>query len=384
MRRGVRFILLAAALCLLLSPLGAVGSDIVSPRKNRGKKWRIGYLEGGPYVNYPLNLRGLINGLAKIGWIQPINIPPQRDPTDTRELWTWLTKNMKSDYIELAKDGYWSFGWNKAKRKEFAREVVERLNKKDLDLMIAMGTWAGQELANDEHSVPTMVMSTSDPIGSKIIKSAHDSGYDHVHAKVDPTRYLRQLRIFHDIIGFKKLGVVYENTVEGRTYAAINDIETVARERGFEVVKCEAPFSGVPKEEALAGVIKCHKELAPKIDALYVTVHRGISLKKMPELLAPLFEYRIPTFSQRGPKEVKHGVLLSVSRASFSDVGEWHAKVVSQIFCGTMACRIDQIFEDPKKIVINLATAQIIEYDPPFALLGAADDIFEEIATATK
>ena len=40
--------------------------------------------------------------------------------------------------------------------------------------MIAMGTWAGQDLANGEHSVPTVVASCSDPIGSGIVKSAEE------------------------------------------------------------------------------------------------------------------------------------------------------------------------------------------------------------------
>ena len=107
-----------------------------------------------------------------------------------------------------------------------------------MDLVIAMGTWAGKDMANNNHKTPTMVLSTSDPIGSGIIKSIEDSGYDHVHARVDPTRYERQVRIFHDLIGFQKLGIAYEDSVYGRTYAAIDPIEKVAKERGFDIVRC--------------------------------------------------------------------------------------------------------------------------------------------------
>ena len=36
----------------------------VTPKMNKDKKWRIGYLEGGPYDNYPDNLRALILSLS--------------------------------------------------------------------------------------------------------------------------------------------------------------------------------------------------------------------------------------------------------------------------------------------------------------------------------
>jgi hypothetical protein len=40
---------------------------------------------------------------------------------------------------------------------------------------------------------------------------------------------------------------------------------------------------------------------------------------------------------------------------------------------------LDQVFEEPKKISINLKTAVAIGYDPPVDVLGAADEIFEDI-----
>ncbi len=47
-------------------------------------------------------------------------------------------------------------------------------------------------------------------------------------------------RSFHDVIGFKKLGVAFEDTVVGRSYAAISDIEKVAKDRNFGIITCHA------------------------------------------------------------------------------------------------------------------------------------------------
>ncbi len=345
----------------------------ISPSTNKGKKWRIGYYEGGPYINYPANLKAIADGLVELGWIQKYNAPEMGASVDSKAVWKVLS-TVESRYIQFVPDAYWSAGWDDLLRIENRTAAVFKLQSKSIDFIIAMGTWAGQDLANNLHSVPTMVVSASDPVRSGVIKSATDSGFDHVHAKCDPNRYIRQLRVFHNIFGFKRLGLVYENTTEGRSYAAIADLEKVAAEKNFTLIKCEAPFSGVGDRESLANLIHCHKKLAPQIDALFLTVHRGVDLKHMDEILTPLLDHKIPTWSQRGPVEVRHGVLLSISRAGFRAVGRYHADIMVRILNGAHPGALDQIFEDPKRIAINLNTASMIDFEPPRGLMKVADE----------
>ena len=351
----------------------------INPTTRHGHKWRIGYLEGGPYANYPLNLKALVFALAEIGWVEKVDNIPQSDETDTASMWRWISENVDSEYITFVADAYWSSDWDAKKRRvQNRRAVIRRLaSRKDIDLMLAMGTWAGQDLANNRHHVPTIVMSSSDPVGANIVRSATDSGLDHLNARVDPTRYQRQLRIFHDIIGFTRLGIVYEtDTVEGRTYAAINDVETLARERGFEIVACHAPFSKVSQADAFQAVLQCHLELAPQIDAFYMTTHRGIDPQRMPELLAPFYQHKVPTFSQSGSLQVQRGVLLSIARAGFKYIAEFHAQTIAKIFNGAKPRDLDQLFQDPPRIAVNTRTARTIGYDPPVEVLNMADEIY--------
>ena len=386
MQKVISFILLLTVFLLLITPLSVIAKDSkykTTPLMNNGKKWRIGYYEGGPYINYPANLMTLANGLRELGWMGTITIDEKENPTDSRVIWDELSK-AKSKYIQFVSDAYWSANWNKTVRAKNTENAIKRLQSGDIDFMIAMGTWAGQDLANNNHSVPTMVVSASDPVLSNIVKSAEDAGYDHVHARCDPTRYINQIKLFHNMVSFKKLGIVYENTVEGRSYAAIADVEKVAKERGFEIVKCEAPFSGVEEKEAIKAVIRCHEQLAPKVDAVYVTVHRGIVSEYMPEIMAPLFKYKIPTFSMRGPEEVERGVLLSISRERFAAVGRYHAEIMAQIFNGAKPRELEQVFMDPKTIVVNIKTAEIIGYIIPPEFLKVTDKIFNGIYPEVK
>jgi len=379
-RPGFRIVLIGLlGLAVLLHSAVAVDSADkfqTIPTTNKGKKWRIGYYEGGPYINYPANLRAIAQGLAELGWMEKTDIADMADPTDAEGMWMALAK-VKSDYLQFVQEAFYSADWDETLRARNRAAAIDRLHDKQLDFMIAMGTLAGQDLANNLHSVPTMVVSSSDPVKSGIIISAADSGFDHVHARCDPNRYIRQVRLFHDIIGFKRLGIVYENSVAGKSYAALADIEEVAAQCGFELATCEAPWSGMTRLASTQKLIDCHKLLAPQIDALYLTVHNGVDLGRMDEILAPLIEYKIPTWSQRGSAEVRQGVLLSVARGGFQAVGKYHAEIMAKIFNGARPGVLNQVFEDPKKIAINLKTAEAIGFKIPRGLMLVADEIYK-------
>jgi ABC-type uncharacterized transport system substrate-binding protein len=348
----------------------------VAPITHHGKKWRVGYYEGGPYINYPANLKAIARGLAALGWMQNIAAPEVQSPSDAHGVWQSLAR-AESDYIEFVEQVFYSADWNQSFRDDNRAAALELLRGKQVDLMIAMGTWAGQDLANNLHSVPIMVVSSSDPVAAGIVKDVERSGFDHVHARCDPNRYPQQLRLFHDIAGFKHLGIVYEDSVVGRSYAALSAVRTVAAERGFSLVTCEAPWSGMSVQMSMRNLIQCHKTMAPRIDALYLTVHQGVDLEYMDEILKPMMAYRIPTWSQRGPQEVRRGVLLSISRGDFQSIGIYHATIMAKIFNGALPGELNQVFEDPKRIAINLKTARRIGFEIPRGLLQVADEVYK-------
>lgn len=377
------FALITLICCLFAFSAMAAKDDGLptTPRDNKGKKWRIGYLQGGDYNSYQQSLAAIVQGLMRLGWIQEGELPKATSDKEVNTLWQWLATEAKSDYLQFVGDAKYDAGFDKEKRPKLKEELLQRLNtKKDIDLMLAMGTWAGQDLSGNSHKVPTIVGSTTDPIASGIIKSADDSGYDQIHAKIDPDRHRLQVRLFHDIFKFNKLGIAYEESKEGRGFSAIDDVYQVAETRKFKVEKCLVPFNGVPQAEAEAGVVKCYQELAGKVDAVYIVRHPGVNLANMPKILEPLVAKKIPTFTQGLSDEVKHGALLSISLADFSYIGDFYAKTIAKIFNGAKPRNLTQTFQNPPKIAINLKTAQMIGYDPSVDIVGAADEIFTDIA----
>lgn len=352
-----------------------------SPVMNDGQKWRVVFYEGGPHANYYHYLEATVRGLMKLGWIERADLKKiQNRKQDTERLWNWLVNDSQSDYLQFLDDGYYSANWDDGQRQENRSRLLRRLQSEgDIDLVIAMGTWAGLDLANNEHSVPTIVMSTSDPVEAGIIKSTEDSGYDHVHARVDPYRYERQLRIFHDIIKFKKLGIAFEDSIYGRSYSAIDTVEKVAADIGFEVVKCHTRSDISDTDIASQSVIRCFNELANKVDAIYVTIQGGVNPESIPKLVAIANRNSIPTFSQLGSKEVQQGFLFSISRPGFKPAGLFLSATIAQILNGAKPRQLKQVFEDTPSIAINLKTAEIVGLYLYADILAAADTIYRDI-----
>ncbi|MCK5687141.1 ABC transporter substrate-binding protein, partial [bacterium] len=81
--------------------------DGTDPITNSGKKWRIGYVEGGPYSNYQAILKSMIEDLMNSGWIEPAAIPECQDEVETLTLWNFLSTKIQSDYLEFPSDAYW-------------------------------------------------------------------------------------------------------------------------------------------------------------------------------------------------------------------------------------------------------------------------------------
>jgi ABC-type uncharacterized transport system substrate-binding protein len=197
-------------------------------------------------------------------------------------------------------------------------------------------------------------------------------------ARVDPERFQRQIRMFHRIFGFKRLGVAYENTRAGRSYAALADIQQAAADKGFTVVHCHYVSDTPDPQKRFQTLMACHQNLARKVDAMFITTG-GVPVERFPEVITPFFEKKIPTYSQSGSEEVRRGCLMSMAQADYKPVGRFYAGSIARILNGVMPRRLPQIFSEPLKLALNLKTAAIIEWEPPFEVLELADEIYHRI-----
>src|SRR5690606_28862463 len=129
------------------SPTDTTAIWSMPPRTKANRQgWRIVYIDSRGYSEYPLTLSAAIDGLEHLGWLQlPAPVPVE---LGGEALWQWLGQNAQSDYLRFVTDAYWRPGnFDSEQRGPVRNNVLERIStQNDLDLMIAMGTWAGQDM----------------------------------------------------------------------------------------------------------------------------------------------------------------------------------------------------------------------------------------------
>jgi len=350
------------------------------PQTNLEKPYRIAYYQGGGNEYYYDYLYVTTESLIKLGWIEPLIIPHFSDK-NSRQLWLWLSDNIKSRYIEFVADGYYSANWDNNIRHNNRELLISRFNNiKDINMVFAMGTWAGQDLANNRHHVPTIVISSSDPLRSGIIKSTEDSGLEHLFSSYDPELQNQQIKIFHKLIKFKKLGVPYENTTNGRSYAGMDLIESASVALGFEIVPCYTQSDITDQKLAEKSVIGCFDKLINKVDAIFISDQGGVNNRSTPKLTEIANHYGIPTFSQSGERDVRYGYLLSLSRKfGFGPEGMFLAENIGKIINGAKPNNLKQLFDGEYRITLNMKTAKEIGLYLNADLLATADKLYWHI-----
>ncbi|ALM87134.1 hypothetical protein ASB57_20565 [Bordetella sp. N] len=345
-------------------------------RRPDGGRWRIGYVASGEHDNYERALRYIVDGLQALGWL---SIPPIPEGLTGHEIWAFIAANTRSDVVEFVADAWWTPGnFDNSRRPAMRFSIANRLRERhDIDLIIAMGTMAGQDMVKLGAPVPTVVASTSDAIDAHIAKSAKDSGLDNLFVHIYPERYVRQLRLFHETVAFKTLGLVYENTREGRLFSAVDAIERVARELDVTLVRCDARTQGQDAEATMRNVEKCYREISSQVDAVYVTTHVGITPLTIGRVAQILRDAKVPSFSMHGSEDVRHGILMSLAQSDHTPLGLFFAEAIARIFNGAKPRQLKQIWRDPATIALNLETARLIGFDPPVDVLLAADEVYE-------
>ena len=368
---------------MAISAVGEKSENDFSPVKNGAKKWRIGYCETTTFSNYAGILNGLIQGLEEYGWITNAkDLPYIEGQNDSSVMWKWLGRTNLGEYIEFPTDAYYSLDAMKTIDGVSPEDqIINRMNtKKDIDIMIVMGTKAGTLLANDKHNVPIFVFSASNAYGSGIVKNIDYSTSDHIWAHMDTARFKRQLQVFNDIFKFKKLGIVYENSELGRSYSALSDIELMAKERGFTI---EREFVNEPKDvhdmdRYRKDMKSAYSKLSDCVDAFYITIG-SIDTKWLADLLTPFYEKKIPVFSQLGVDEVQHGAMMSITLFDFQNMGRFGADTIIKKLSGIEVRKLPQVYENTPQILLNLEAANKVGYKPTFDIMLVADKVFKKI-----
>lgn len=345
-------------------------------KKEGGGKFRLAVVVSGTYWEFFDHLKALVEAFSTIGWANNVTIPAT--VSNTEQLIDFLAMVDYSSYIEFPKSLYFDMKWGDNSA-PMEKALITGSGKYGADVVLAYGGMAGKAFsALDAYSLPVVMEAITDPLFAGVVKSNEDSGKDFITCRVDPDQFKRQIRLFHDTVGFEKIGIIYGDDEYGRIYGAVRDVEEVAKERGFQIIRNTAV-----KEEMAADTealyLKALEDVCQKADAVYIGATTAVTeYEIMPKVVAILDKYRKPSFALEGSIRVKEGVLFGISMAGIKRSGAYNAKKIARILDGAKPRQLPQIFENIPSIAVNLRTSALIGYDVSIDIIAGSDEVYTD------
>jgi len=351
--------------------------------KEDGSKYRLAYVDYDEYLPASRQLNYILQGLQEYGWISEGSIPftiedIEKNNLSTKEMYEQLLKADLGEYIEFAEDAFFYLGYDD--ENEIAESLTKRAGK-DIDMVITFGTSAGIFVKELGLGIPMVDFSATDPVASGIIDSATDgTGNPNVWAQVEASVPLRQLKYYHSLKPFDKLGmIIYGDEI----ISGVPDVMKAAEEIGFSVVKYNISERSRETEEELSEYYALVREEFERmadedIDAFFFTADLVNDPEYLEEMFEPLYKRKIPIYVLDDVNNVYKGALMIISAYDFENVGRFVANTITLILSGSDASELPCIYTSAPYICLNLDVARKIDYPLNFEFLASCDEIYTE------
>ena len=354
---GILFLVLCwtlATLCLAADNASLVTDgerpvfDVTRQEAVVGLK-RIAYFEAGPYWEFSLLHEKVVESLGRLHVLNQVEFP-------------------ESLHI--------SPGWG-ADSSVYLAEARKLMDDPSVDLIMSMGTVATKALlAENNERTPIVSIDVADPVGAGIIDAETGQGAVNLTLHYTRDKWQKVFVLFHQALPFQKLGILYHNSPDGRSYSNVNEAREVARDRGFALVE----YADLDQEESAQSCAEGVQSLISQgVDAFYISALNCFdwTQENPRKIFDALHEQGIKTFARDGSVHVRQGALMGLSTLNYAPLGEFYAGRMAQLL-GFLPASVP-MFEHQysPKITLNLDTARVLNLDVPLVLLITADEIFD-------
>ena len=334
------------------------------------------------YIPFSRQLYYILAGLEETGWIREGSIPFTAGDIEKRKMYVDEMYGILQDtdlgpYLTFSPGACYYLAYEE--ESDIAADLEKRAGEGDIDLIIATGTSAGVFVKGLGLKVPMIDFSATDPVASGIIDSATEgSGDPNIWAQVEPSLPLRQLKYYHSIRPFDRLGVIIYGD---ETISGVPDIEKSAQEIGFSLIKYnieEQPRETQDEKERYYALVeeKVRQMAGEDIDAFFLTIDLINEMEYLMPLLSHFYDKGIPVYLMDDVSVVEAGALMLISANDMENVGRFVADAVARTLNGAEAGSLPCMYTSAPSIYVNYDIAVMIRYPLSFEFLAACDKIF--------
>jgi len=242
------------------------------------------------------------------------------------------------------------------------KALTEIRQKVKPDLILAVGVWALQVLAEQSPDVPVvyaMVLNPPTVIGDRRRNITGASMNVPVKSTMEWVRKLGpQIR---------RVGVVFN---PAKTGYLIHQAEPAAREQGLQLVvkQIRSPREAISALDSLA---------ESGIDALWIPPDETILAPEVVEhMLLLSYSKRLPVIGL-SERQAQLGATLSLQYGSSEDIGKQAAELANSILEGRQASELPYTTVRQLNVTVNLKLAQKLGLDVPESILAMATSVIQ-------
>ncbi|MDL2207793.1 hypothetical protein LJB82_03620 [Desulfovibrio sp. OttesenSCG-928-M16] len=337
--------------CLLFNAAPSSGTPAESavPLPPQGKVFRIAYLEAGPYWSYDVLFSKIKQNLADLGW---------------------------GDALSFPEELHYSLGWAEERKGTYEPRVRDIFARNNFDLLLSFGTEASQTVVKvNPGTVPIVTVSITNPLAANIVPSAMDSGAPNLTAALNTSTGAAMFTVFHHILQFKTLGILYNDSESGKLYSYLDDAKEVGREIGFTVLEHSELSYDETLDECLRGIADLYSRGA---EAIFISNLECVDLQSVNP--APFYDFleqrNIPTLAADDREQVRHFATLGMMPFDNDEMALFQARQIISILSGTRPGELSMILPFNYRLLINLEAAQRIGLEFPLSMLMSTDEVF--------
>ncbi len=232
----------------------------------------------------------------------------------------------------------------------------------DVDVILALGVLGTDAAAHrEELSKPVIAPFGLDIEAQQFPMDGDASGVRNLNYLMVPHSGIRDIRRFHELVGFEKVHVLYDALFAS---SIVDFVRGRLEEGGLTMVAVPAGDSAVATLAALPS----------DAEAVYVAPLLRLSATEFGQLVDGLNQRRIPTFSSLGRQAVEAGILMSQApETAFQRVARRIGIHLQRILEGEDAGTLPVLLEQPERLVVNMATARAIGFSPRWRVLTEAE-----------
>lgn len=206
-----------------------------------------------------------------------------------------------------------------------ALQIAQKAVGNKSDVIITLGTGASQaaQRATNCTGTPVVIVSVTDPVGSKLVKSMQKPG-GNITGVTNRYPIIEQLKLFKRVQpNLKTIGTIY-NPSEANSLTLLADLEESAKKLGLKVVARVATKSGEVKAATESLIGDC--------EGVYI-FDDNTALSAFSTITLTCNPHKIPVYASN-PEFVEQGALLSKG-ANQTDLGRQAADYVLKIIKGS-------------------------------------------------